>query len=45
MSFPTEPTQYNKTIFSDLQGAWGVLRQSVVDAWGFPDKHKFQKGG
>jgi len=45
MPFPTEPTQYNKTIFSDLQGAWGVLRQSVVDAWGFPDKHKFQKGG
>ena len=36
MSFPTEPTQYNKTIFSDLQGAWGVLRQPVVDAWGFP---------
>ena len=36
MSFPTEPTQYNKTIFSDLQGAWGVFRQSVVDAWGFP---------
>jgi len=35
MSFPTEPTQYNKTIFSDLQGVWGVFRQSVVDAWGF----------
>lgn len=36
MSFPTEPTHYAKTIFSDLQGAWDVFRQSVVDAWGFP---------
>jgi len=31
---------FPKTIFSDLQGAWGVFRQSVVDAWGFPDCDK-----
>jgi hypothetical protein len=35
MPFPVEPTGYEKTILSDLQGAWGVLRDSVVDAAGF----------
>ncbi|CAN1211567.1 hypothetical protein TUMEXPCC7403_15295 [Tumidithrix helvetica PCC 7403] len=30
MSFPTEPIGYEKTVLSDLQGAWGVLRASVV---------------
>jgi hypothetical protein len=35
MSFPTEPTGYEKTILSDLQGAWGVLRDSIVNAAGF----------
>jgi len=35
MSFIQEPTGYEKTILSDLQGAWGVLRDSVVDAAGF----------
>ena len=35
MSFTTEPTGYQKTILSDLQGAWEVFRQSVVDSGGF----------
>jgi hypothetical protein len=35
MSFTVEPTGYEKTILSDLQGAWGVLRDTVVDAAGF----------
>jgi hypothetical protein len=35
MAFPTEPTGYVKTILSDLQGAWTVLRESVVNAAGF----------
>jgi len=35
MSFPEESTSYEKTILSDLQGAWSVLRQSVVDNAGF----------
>jgi len=32
MAFPTEPTGYEKTILSDLQGAWGVLRESVANS-------------
>ena len=35
MNFQTEPTGYEKTIFSDLQGAWIVFRQAVVDNVGF----------
>ena len=35
MAFITEKTGYEKTILSDLQGAWGVLRDSVVEAAGF----------
>jgi hypothetical protein len=35
MAFPTEPRGYEKTILSDLQGAWGVLRGSVVASAGF----------
>jgi hypothetical protein len=35
MAFPTEPTGYEKTILSDLQGAWGVLRESIVNSAGF----------
>ncbi len=35
MSFTTEGTGYQKTILSDLQGAWEVFRQSVVDSGGF----------
>jgi hypothetical protein len=35
MAFKTEPIGYEKTILSDLQGAWGVLRESVVNSAGF----------
>ena len=35
MPFTQEPTGYEKTILSDLQGAWMVLRESVVDTGGF----------
>jgi hypothetical protein len=35
MPFTKESTGYQKTILSDLQGAWGLLRSSVVDAAGF----------
>ncbi|EFK09660.1 conserved hypothetical protein [delta proteobacterium NaphS2] len=35
MPFIQEPTGYEKTILSDLQGAWSLLRESVVDAAGF----------
>lgn len=37
MPFFTEPAHYVKTILSDLQGAWGVLRTEVFDHAGFPD--------
>jgi hypothetical protein len=30
MSFYQEPTHYEKTILSDLQGAWEVLRDEVI---------------
>jgi hypothetical protein len=40
MSFPTEPTSYEKTALSDLQGAWIGLREAVVDGFGFPDSDK-----
>jgi hypothetical protein len=35
MSFTTEPTGYQKTILSDLQGAWMAFRQSLIDSGGF----------
>jgi hypothetical protein len=35
MTFTQEPTGYEKTILSDLQGAWSSLRDSVVNAPGF----------
>jgi hypothetical protein len=35
MAFVQESTGYEKTILSDLQGAWAALRSSVVDAAGF----------
>ncbi len=35
MAFVQESTGYEKTILSDLQGAWTSLRASVVDAAGF----------
>ena len=35
MSFYTEPTGYEKTIVSDLQGAWENLREAVAENPGF----------
>jgi hypothetical protein len=37
MEFPTEATGYEKTILSDLQGAWSVLRDSIAESEGFKD--------
>ena len=37
MVFPTESSGYEKTILSDLQGAWVLLRESVVDTNGFAE--------
>jgi hypothetical protein len=30
MAFMTEPSGYEKTILSDLQGAWIILRESAT---------------
>jgi hypothetical protein len=35
MNFFTAPTSYQKTILSDLQGAWESLRTTVVEHAGF----------
>ncbi len=35
MPFIKESAGYEKTILSDLQGAWIVLRESVIDTAGF----------
>jgi hypothetical protein len=35
MPFKVESTGYEKTILSDLQGAWSLLRDAVVDEAGF----------
>ncbi len=35
MAFNEEKTGYEKTILSDLQGAWVRLRESVVESFGF----------
>ena len=40
MAFGTEPTGYEKTALSDLQGAWTTLRDEVVEQFGFPDSEK-----
>ena len=37
MEFAKEPTVYYKTALSDLQGAWAVLRDAVVNDFGFPN--------
>jgi hypothetical protein len=36
MKFYEEPPHYEKTIFSDLQGAWSNLRQAVAERHPFP---------
>jgi len=35
MAFEREPTRYEKTVLSDLQGAWQNLRDAVVEHAGF----------
>lgn len=40
MGFRTEPKSYEKTILSDLQGAWENLRADVVDADPFPERDR-----
>lgn len=35
MTFFTEPDSYEKTILSDLQGAWECLRSTVTEQAGF----------
>jgi hypothetical protein len=40
MSFQEEPTQYEKTALSDLQGAWENLRESVVEHHPFPESER-----
>jgi len=36
MGFSTEPEGYHKTALSDLQGSWSVLREAIVENYGFP---------
>jgi len=38
--FHTEPPDYSKGAWSDLQGAWENLRQAVVDAIPFPEAQR-----
>ena len=40
MGFKAEPGSYSKTALSDLQGAWGNLREAVVTQFGFPDSER-----
>lgn len=40
MTIQTESTGYEKTILSDLQGAWGNFRGAVVENAGFPGWEK-----
>lgn len=35
MKFATEDSFYYKTILSDFQGTWNILRESVVESAGF----------
>jgi hypothetical protein len=37
MAFEKEPGSYEKTVLSDLQGAWQNLRDEVVAEAGFPN--------
>ena len=40
MTFITVPDGYEKTSLSDLQGAWGCLRDAVVENFGFTNSDK-----
>lgn len=40
MAFIQEPSAYHKTVLSDLQASWTLLREVVVNGFGFPDSDK-----
>ncbi|MBW1641736.1 MAG: hypothetical protein JRI53_07355 [Deltaproteobacteria bacterium] len=40
MNFYKEPTGYFKTALSELQGAWEMLREAVVEEFGFQNSDK-----
>jgi len=40
MSFNKEQSGYEKTVLSDLQGAWQMLRESIVEAHPFPESQR-----
>ena len=40
MTFIREPTGYEKTAISDLQGSWGNLRDAVAEKFGFANSDK-----
>ena len=40
MTFYEEPNHYEKTIISDLQGAWENLRRAVVEQYPFPESDR-----
>lgn len=40
MKFEQEETGYIKTAISDLQGAWGILRDQVVEEFGFDNSDR-----
>lgn len=40
MRFEQETTGYTKTAISDLQGAWSLLRDQVVNEFGFQSSDK-----
>jgi hypothetical protein len=41
MNFYQDPTHYEKTILSDLQGAWEVLREEVIKEQASKDCSQF----
>jgi hypothetical protein len=40
MTFYEAPTHYEKTVISDLQGAWENLRRAVVEHHPFPESDR-----
>lgn len=40
MKFHEEPSHYERTIISDLQGAWENLRHAVADSPPFPESQR-----
>ncbi|WP_431065676.1 hypothetical protein [Methylotuvimicrobium sp.] len=40
MAFIQEPTHYHKTVLSDLQGSWSLLRETVVNNFNFENADK-----